>query len=77
VLGTEGFKNVLLKTVTMKNDDSCRGSKDYTITNIKTGDSISFSELLIHLISVHHFFEGDVKHRLAPIEIIDVLEIAS
>jgi|WetSurMetagenome_2_1015567.scaffolds.fasta_scaffold261723_1 hypothetical protein len=71
-----GFQECPFENSDYESDDSCRGSKDYTITNIKTGDSISFSELLIHLISVHYFFEGCVKHRLAPIEIIDVLEIA-
>ncbi|MBA3602971.1 MAG: hypothetical protein H0W50_04880 [Parachlamydiaceae bacterium] len=50
---------------------------DITITNVESGRSIKFSSLLPHLIHMHHFFEGRVPHRLAPLDIIETLEIPS
>lgn len=46
--------------------------KSYTtITNLINGKSFTFSALNIHLIRVHHFFEGKNSHfRLEPKELI-------
>lgn len=49
--------------------------KSYTtVTNKKSGKSFTFSALNIHLIRVHHFFEGRNSHfRLEPDELIKEL----
>lgn len=52
-----------------------RGNYDVTITNMIINKSIHFSSLLPHLIQVHNFFEGKVKYRLDPEEIVEVLEL--
>jgi hypothetical protein len=39
---------------------------DFTVTNVKTKQHLFFSELHIHLIRRHHFFEGHTKYRLDP-----------
>jgi len=46
--------------------------KSYTtVTNTKSGKSFTFSALNIHLIRVHHFFEGkDSYFRLEPHEVV-------
>jgi len=51
--------------------------RDYTITNTETGESIFFSELHIHLIREHHFFEGHTEYRLDPEQCARVLNIKS
>ena len=51
------------------------GGDDYWIYDIKTKKSIQFNDLLIHLIRDHHFFEGNVYHRLAPNDIIDFFNL--
>jgi hypothetical protein len=48
---------------------------DFTVTNVKTGQQIFFSELHIHLIRRHHFFEGHTKYRLDPEQCAKVLEL--
>lgn len=48
-----------------------RGSRDYQITNVRTGESLSFGGLLVHLIRVHKFFEGEgTRYRLPPERVI-------
>jgi len=49
--------------------------KSYTtVTNSKSGKSFTFSALNIHLIRVHHFFEGKDSHfRLEPHEVVSEL----
>ncbi|MCB5265757.1 MAG: hypothetical protein PHG34_04475 [Candidatus Cloacimonetes bacterium] len=46
--------------------------KSYTtVTNTKSGKSFTYSALNIHLIRVHHFFEGKESHfRLEPRELV-------
>ncbi|MCK9242465.1 MAG: hypothetical protein M0Q18_04325 [Candidatus Cloacimonetes bacterium] len=46
--------------------------KSYTtVTNTKSGKSFTYSALNIHLIRVHHFFEGKKSHfRLEPRELV-------
>lgn len=51
------------------------GDSDIIITNNNTGESITFNTLLIHMINQHHFFEGSVRHRLEPADVVRVLEI--
>lgn len=49
-----------------------------TIFNKKLNETISFSELLIHLIGKHGFFGGrESKHRLNPNQVCRVLELES
>lgn len=52
-----------------------KGSTDYTIVNLKTKESLQFSDLVIHLIKHHHFFEGSVPYRVDPLKAIKVLEL--
>jgi hypothetical protein len=49
--------------------------KSYTtVTNMNSGKSFTYSALNIHLIRVHHFFEGKNSHfRLEPNQIIKEL----
>ena len=49
--------------------------KSYTrVTNLKSKKSFHFSALNIHLIRVHHFFEGlDSHFRLDPAEVVKEL----
>jgi len=49
--------------------------KSYTtVTNTKSKKSFTFSALNIHLIRVHHFFEGKNSHfRLDPTELVKEL----
>lgn len=48
---------------------------DFTVTNEKTGQQIFFSQLHIHLIRRHHFFEGHTKYRLDPELCAQVLQL--
>jgi hypothetical protein len=48
---------------------------DFTITNLQTNQQIFFSQLHIHLIRRHHFFEGHTKYRLDPTICAAVLEL--
>jgi len=50
------------------------GCMDYHVTN-SDGDELFFSELHIHLIKAHHFFEGHTKYRLDPEKCIKFLGI--
>lgn len=52
-------------------------SCDYEIENVGTGIQLDFSELIIHLVREHHFFEGSVAYRLEPEKVIKSLEIQS
>jgi hypothetical protein len=55
--------------------DACdQNCHTYTITNLINGKTITFSGLLPHLIRDHHFFEGNVPHRLDPLKIITVID---
>lgn len=51
------------------------GSTDYVIYDIQTGNSLRFSDLIIHLIKDHCFFEGNVPYRVDPENAIKVLDI--
>ena len=51
------------------------GSHDYLIININKLKCIFLSDLLIHLIDKHGFFEGSVKYRLDPKLAIDVFDL--
>lgn len=53
----------------------CGGGTDFSIFNLKTGATLCFNDLLIHLIEYHAFFEGDVVHRLDPIDVINFFEL--
>jgi hypothetical protein len=45
-----------------------------TLTNIQTGQSIQWSDLNIHLIEAHNFFEGHGSpYRLNPAELINFI----
>jgi len=47
-----------------------------TVRNLRLNKEISFSDLNIHLIAAHGFFEGDKSpFRLEPAELAQVLEI--
>lgn len=57
-----------------KKDVTCDMSdKDFTVSRGK--ESIFFSELHIHLIRDHHFFEGATRYRLDPEQAVRVLGI--
>ena len=48
---------------------------DYEITNLKTKKVLKGATLQTHLVYHHHFYEGDVRYRLNPKDVIEVLEI--
>ena len=57
-------------------DSKCPyASKNFVIENLKTRHKIIFSELIIHLIRDHHFFEGNVRYRLDPSEVVQLLQL--
>ena len=56
-------------------NDKASASYDFTITNLKTSETIDFSALLPHLIREHKFFEGTTSYRLEPKAAISVLEL--
>ncbi len=48
-----------------------RAGCDYKVRNVRTGQSLEFGGLLIHLIRVHKFFEGKgTSYRLPPEDVI-------
>lgn len=52
-----------------------KGQHDYVVTNLKTNESVSVSQLAIYLIGKHAFFEGDVSYRVDPEKVCRVLEL--
>ena len=50
---------------------------DYTIVNMQTKETIFFSQLHMHLIRRHQFFEGHTEYRLDPAVCARVLNILS
>jgi hypothetical protein len=47
-----------------------------TVRNLKSGGEITFTDLHIHLIAVHGFYEGrGTPFRLEPAEVVAVLEV--
>jgi hypothetical protein len=50
--------------------DELGGGDDYWIYDLRTGQSLKFNDLQIHLIRDHGFFEGHVYHRLEPFDVI-------
>ena len=50
-------------------------SSDMTLVNQRLGKGVFFSELHIHLLRYHHFFEGHSRYRLEPNEVVQVLEM--
>lgn len=59
------------------NETNCpyKTSRDYFIKKIGDGTYVAFSGLIIHLVRDHHFFEGSVKYRLDPQQVIKTLGI--
>ncbi|HKM42772.1 MAG TPA: hypothetical protein VJZ70_02160 [Limnochordia bacterium] len=57
--------------------DNSQASKSITrVTNIQTGNSVAWSDLNIHLIANHGFYEGHgAAFRVDPVEYAEVLEI--
>lgn len=58
-----------------EDDPFVKSDCDFTVT--KGNESNFFSELHIHLIRKHHFFEGHTKYRLEPSKIIKMLNLRS
>lgn len=50
-------------------------SADYLIINKKTGKLIKVNCLHTHLIYHHHFYEGNVDHRISPEVLIEFFEL--
>lgn len=50
-----------------------RGTRDYTLKNLKTGESIDLSDMMAHLIGDHHFFEGHTEYRCEPEKLLRIL----
>jgi len=49
--------------------------EDYLITNKKTGKQLKINTLNLHLIYHHHFYEGNVPHRVSPQTLIELFEL--
>ncbi|HSX26547.1 MAG TPA: hypothetical protein VLE89_06035 [Chlamydiales bacterium] len=57
-----------------KGKDPCHiGRGNYTVENLTTKESISFTPLLISMIRDHAFFEGNIEYRLDPAKACRVL----
>ena len=54
---------------------TAKGADDYWIYDLRTGQSLRFNDLHIHLIRDHGFFEGHVYHRLEPLDIIHFFDL--
>ena len=52
-------------------------SRDYFLHNARNRHTLGFPGLSIHLIRDHHFFEGNVPHRVDPARAVKVLELAA
>jgi len=51
-------------------------TRDIQIRNVRADATIYFSELMIHLIRDHQFFEGEgLGYRLDPKQTVEVLEL--
>jgi len=50
---------------------------DVIITNLRTGKSVKFGNIIAHLAKEHGFFEGSVSYRIRPEQFMDVLDIES
>ena len=48
---------------------------DCLLQNIDNGLRLFFPGLIIHLIREHNFFEGSLKYRVEPEQIIKLLEL--
>lgn len=54
------------------------GDSDITITDTLTSQSITFNNLLLHMIEAHHFFESPLSsHRLDPKKVIEMFDLKS
>jgi hypothetical protein len=53
-----------------------KGTCDITIYNVLNGTEVKFSELHLHLVKYHNFFEGSTEYRLDPIDAIRCFEMA-
>ena len=53
------------------------GDRYYTIFDTKTGEELQLGSLLLHMISVHGFFEGDNPYRVDPRKVIEMFDIKS
>ncbi|MCP4614443.1 MAG: hypothetical protein GY845_37660 [Planctomycetes bacterium] len=51
------------------------GDMDCLLQNMNNGIRLFFPGLIIHLIRDHHFFEGSLKYRVEPEQIIKLLEL--
>jgi hypothetical protein len=51
------------------------GFMDCLLQNVNNGIRIFFPGLIIHLIRDHHFFEGSLKYRVEPEQVIKLLEL--
>ena len=52
------------------------GGSNYEVKNMELGESLSFPDLIIHLIRKHCFFEGkQSQYRVDPAQAVRVLEI--
>lgn len=67
-IGTNGYQRCPF-------DHIHKGRFDYVVTNLKTNESLSFSELVIDLIGKHAFFEGNVDYRVDPEKACRILEL--
>jgi hypothetical protein len=79
--GCPFWKEIMFKSVDDKPEEAtvspCGGvgGCDHTITNLKTGESMTISALMSHLIFYHHFYEGNTSYRTDPEKLIRLLEI--
>ena len=51
------------------------GNREFSVKNLKTNESISFSALVIDLIGKHAFFEGNTEYRVDPEKLCRVLDL--
>ena len=51
------------------------GGSDFEVRNIETREKFEFSDMHLHLIEEHGFFEGDGGYRLDPITTLRVLGV--
>lgn len=51
-------------------NDDITASRDYQVTNLQTGESLSFSPMVAYYIARYGFYEGDTPYRVDPVKVI-------
>jgi hypothetical protein len=57
-------------------NDGLQVDRDFTVTNLNTGEELAFSPLLPYYIARYGFYEGHTSYRADPAKIIEVFQLS-